>query len=100
MADEWEDLINGEIFDCSSLSISYPVQGLAQISFTVYRPREDGVPYTQGGPEFELCAGGVNYTGWVTDQTLGASDEFELLEWRVSAEAIGCKIENGCGANC
>lgn len=73
--DEWEDLIDGEIFDCSSLSISYQTNGLAQISFTVYRPKENGIPYEPGGPGFELCAGGINFTGWVNDQTLVPSSE-------------------------
>lgn len=98
--DEWEDLIDGEIFDCSSLSIAYQTTGIAQISFTVYRPKDEGLPYTAGGPGFELCAGGVNFKGWVNDQTLVPDSDSDFYEWRVSAEAIGCKVEGGCASEC
>lgn len=100
MADEWSELIEGEVLDCSSISISYQANGLAQVSFTVFRPEENGPPYSTGGPGFELCAGGVQFKGWVTQQTMNPSADIDFIEWQVSAIAIGCKNEDGCGAEC
>jgi hypothetical protein len=92
MADDWTDLIEGEVVDCSTISISFAATGLATVSFTVYRPAENGVPYTPGGPGFELCIGGTNFVGAISEQTLMPSTEYnKMLEWRVSAICVGCK---------
>jgi hypothetical protein len=80
-----------DILDCSTISISYQINGLANISFTVYRPITSGPPYSKGGPGFELVAGGVRFKGFVTSQNLiPASDVLENM-WSVTAVAIGCK---------
>jgi|WetSurMetagenome_2_1015567.scaffolds.fasta_scaffold1175316_1 hypothetical protein len=88
-----------EIFDCTSLSISYQATGLANISFTAYRPAGTGPPYVAGGPAFRLCAGGVLFKGWVMDQTIVPSNESSMLEWRVTAVAVGCR-DASCGKPC
>ncbi len=96
MADPTTD---NEFFDCSSLSISYAANGLATISFTIYRPKEDGPPYTSESG-FEISAGGVTFKGYVLEQSLVPASEIEYNEWRVTAIAIGCKSGKQLTTSC
>jgi hypothetical protein len=80
-----------DYFDCSSLSISFARNGLASISFTVFRPKDAGPPYTTGGPGFEIDAGGTHFKGYVMGQDLIPASDILMNEWRVTAVAIGCK---------
>jgi hypothetical protein len=99
MAD-FVNLIEGEVVDCGTISITYQTNGLAQISFTVYRPKEEGVPYAPGGPGFSMCAGGVDFEGWVTEQSLVPASEIEWNEWKITAIAVGCRREDACVDPC
>jgi hypothetical protein len=85
MADE-------SFLDCSTLSISYQSNGLASISFTVYTKRGDGAPYIPGGPGLELRAGGIQFKGFILEQSLAPASETDFDEYRVSAIAIGQKV--------
>jgi hypothetical protein len=100
MAEDWSDiLIDGMIMDCSTISVNYATNGLATISFTVYTPQADGVPYDSDGPGFNMCIGGVQFTGWITEMRLSPSNELEFFEWSVSAQGIGCKSSD-CSQGC
>jgi hypothetical protein len=90
---------DGEIFDCSSLSIAYAANGLATISFVVYRDKIDGSPYSGGNASFTINAGGVEFKGYVIDQSLIPASDIKKNEWRVTAIAIGCK-GSGLPATC
>jgi len=99
MADVWEDLIEGEVVDCSTLSVNYQPSGLATIGLTIYREKSLGAPYTEGGPGFEMCFGGVRFRGYVTDQSIVPESDIEYIQWRVSAICIGCRdicVPTGC----
>jgi hypothetical protein len=91
--------MSDEVMDCSTISITYQVNGLANITMTVYRPKADGPPYSKGGPGFEMLIGGIRFKGFVTEQTLVPATEVDDNEWRVSATAIGCK-DNGTLTAC
>jgi hypothetical protein len=80
-----------DYFDCSTLQINYAANGLASISFTVYRPKADGAPYSGGDAGFEVDAGGTHFKGFVLEQTLVPASDILMNEWRVTAVAIGCK---------
>ena len=100
MADDWSDILqDGIVMDCSTLSISYAVNGLATVSFTVYTPRADGPPYDPSGPGFEICIGGTTFNGWINEMSLSPNSEIEFFEWRVTATAIGCK-KGPCNDGC
>ena len=90
----WTDLIEGEVVDCGTISINYQTNGIAQIAFTVYRPKDEGPPYTSGSPSFSMCAGGVNFKGWVMEQSLAPASDIDMHEWRVTAQAIGCALDD------
>lgn len=78
--------------DCSTLSISYQANGLANISMTIYTKAGDGVPYSLGGPGLELTAGGVHFKGFIMEQSLAPASETDYEEYRVTAVAIGKKV--------
>lgn len=92
--------IDGEVLDCSTLSISYQSNGLASISFSIYKKIEDGVPFNTGSAGLDMCAGGVRFKGLITDQSLVPSTEMaNANEWKVTAIAIGCR-DPDCGSPC
>jgi len=79
------------IVDCSTISISYQVNGLANISMSIFYGKDKGPPYTEDGPGFELVVGGVRFKGFVTSQNLVPASDVRLNAWNVSAIAIGCR---------
>jgi hypothetical protein len=85
MADE-------SFLDCSTLSISYQSNGLANISMTVYSKVGTGAPYSPGGPGLELTAGGIHFKGYILEQSLAPASETDYNEYKVTAVAIGKRV--------
>jgi hypothetical protein len=79
------------IVDCSTISISYQVTGLANVSLTIYRKVEDGPPFTAGGPGFNIVAGNVRFKGYVTSQKFVPATDVRYNTWVVTAVCIGCR---------
>ena len=80
-----------EFIDCSTLNISYAVNGLATLSFTVVSTSDllgsiSGRDYTQ------LSFGGIDYKGFIT-QIESAPIEASIpttFEHRISLVGTGC----------
>ena len=69
------------ILDCGTLSISYAVNGLATLSFTVYTS-DTTPPYTEA---ISLSIGNKTFTGYVTGMDMVAASDTVFNEWKVTA---------------
>ena len=85
---------DGFFLDCSTLSISYQPNGLASISMTLYSLTGSDLPYGPGGPGFNLIAGGVQFKGFILEQSLAPNSELDSawVEYHVSVIALGKKV--------
>ncbi len=84
-----------EFIDCSSISISYQVTGLATVSFTVVSTSQ--VPGINPPRDYtQLTFGGVDFAGYITslDSQIIPASIPSVFEHQFSL------IMSGCGAGC
>jgi hypothetical protein len=94
MARPWSGITEEQILDCSSISIQYQPNGLANISFTIYKSKGSPPPFAVGSTpgSLSLRAGGVQFEGWITSVGINQNSEVDADEYRISAVGVGCKV--------
>lgn len=88
-----------EFLDCSTLSISYAQNGLANVSFTVVST--EPVPGVNPPRVFtELTFGGVDFKGWVTqlESSVIPASIPVVYEHKFVMTAVGCATDCPRGA--
>lgn len=76
-----------EFIDCSTLSISYDILGIATLGFTVIASQAQPIntqAYT------DLSFGGVNFTGHITDLSIRRITGTIVFEHQYSVTGVGC----------
>jgi hypothetical protein len=67
-----------EFVECTSLSISYDILGLATVNFTIVSDASDITP-----PD-SIEAGGLTFTGYVTNMTIQPIPETNWYEAQIT----------------
>jgi len=78
-----------EFIDCTSINVSYDIEGRATLGFTVVaanaQPIDTSV-YT------DMTFGGINFTGYITGLTIKKIPGTVVYEHQYSLSAIGCRV--------
>lgn len=88
-----------EFIECSTINISYAINGLATVSFTVVST--EPVPGINPPRDYtQLSFGGVDYVGFVTqvDSSIITGSVPTVYEHRFSLQAVGCAVDCPRGA--
>jgi len=82
-----------EFIDCSTISIAYQVNGLANVSFTVVSTEQEPGEYPAPGRDYtQLTFGGIDFKGYVTqlDSSIIQGSIPNVFEHRFSLVMTGC----------
>lgn len=77
-----------EFIDCTTVSVSYDVLGVATVGFTVVAAQAQPINpqvYT------DLTFGGVNFTGYISSLTVRKIPGTVVYEHQYSLSGVGCK---------
>jgi hypothetical protein len=78
-----------EFIDCSTISISYDIEGKATIGFTVVAAQAQPInPQAYTDLEF----GGINFTGIITGLTVRKIPGTIVYEHQYSISGVGCRV--------
>jgi hypothetical protein len=83
------DLGFTEFIDCTTISISYDIEGKATLGFTVVASEAQPINtqvYT------DLTFGGINFTGFITGLTVRKIPGTIVYEHQYSISGVGCRV--------
>jgi hypothetical protein len=78
-----------EFIDCTSLSISYDILGVATLGFTVVAAQAQPINPTV---YTDLTFGGIKFTGYISNLTVRKIPGTIVYEHQYSVTGVGCPV--------